>query len=79
MRSRVQGRLVVDMVREVEELRSKDVDDLIKILNQVNEELFKLRKTIKSGGSVDKPGRIKVLKRTKARVLTILREKGVKL
>jgi ribosomal protein L29 len=67
------------MVREVEELRSKDNEELINILNQVNEELFKLIKTVKSGGAVDKPGRIKVLKRTRARVLTILRERGIKL
>ncbi len=67
------------MVREVEELRNKSSEELIEILNQINEDLFKLKRTIKSGGAVEKPGRIKVLKRTRARILTILRERGVKL
>ena len=67
------------MAREVEELRGKSNEELIEILNQVNEELFKLRRSIKSGGAIEKPGRIKVLKRTRARILTILRERGVKL
>lgn len=67
------------MVKEVDELRSKSNEELIDILNQVNSELFKLRKNIMSGGAIEKPGRIKVLKRTRARVLTILRERGIKL
>ena len=67
------------MAREVEELRGKTNEELIEILNQVNEELFKLRRAIKSGGAIEKPGRIKVLKRTRARILTVLRERGVKL
>ena len=67
------------MAREVEELRSKNDEELIKILNQVNEELFKIKKTILSGGTVEKPGKIKVLKRTRRRVLTLLRERGIKL
>ena len=67
------------MGREADELRDKSVEELIKSLNQVEEELFKLRKTVMSGGALEKPGRFKVLKKTKARILTILREKGVKL
>ncbi len=67
------------MVKEVDELRAKSNEELIDILNQVNSELFKLRRSIKSGGAIEKPGKIKVLKRTRARVLTILRERGVKL
>lgn len=67
------------LVKEVDELRAKSNEELIDILNQVNSELFKLVRSIKSGGGVEKPGRIKVLKRTRARVLTILRERGIKL
>jgi len=67
------------VVKEVDELRSKSNEELIDILNQVNSELFKLRKNIKSGGAIEKPGKIRVLKRTRARVLTILRERGIKL
>ena len=67
------------MGRKTEELRNKSAEELLKDLNQVEEELFKLRKTVMSGGALEKPGRFKVLKKTKARILTILREKGVKL
>lgn len=67
------------LVKEVDELRSKSSEELIDILNQVNSELFKLRRSIKSGGAIEKPGKIKVLKRTRARILTILRERGIKL
>ena len=67
------------MGRKTEELRGKSVEELIKSLNQVNEEIFKLRKTVMSGGALEKPGRFKVLKKTKARILTVLREKGVKI
>lgn len=67
------------MGRKAEELRSKSTEELIQVLNQVNEELFKFRRTAKSGGAIEKPGRVKVLKKTRARILTILRERGVKL
>lgn len=66
-------------MKEVDELRSKNNEELIDILNQVNSEIFKLMRTIKSGGAIEKPGRIRVLKRTRARILTILRERGIKI
>ena len=66
-------------MKEVEDLRSKSNEELFSILNQVNDEILKLRKTIKSGGALEDPGRLRVLKRTRRRVLTILRERGIKL
>jgi len=38
-------------------------------------ELVKLRTTVKSGGNIENTGRIRELKRTVARVLTISNEK----
>ena len=66
-------------MKRLDELREKSNDELIKILNDLNEELFKLRRIIESGGAVEKPGRVRHLRKTRARILTILRERGLKL
>jgi len=66
-------------LKRLDELREKSNDELIKILNDLNEELFKLRRIIESGGAVEKPGRVRHLRKTRARILTILRERGLKL
>lgn len=63
----------------VKELRAKSTEELIKHLNEINKELFKLLRQIKSGGVVQNPARIRLLKRTRARILTILSERGIKL
>lgn len=63
----------------VKELRAKSTEELIKHLNEINKELFKLLRQIKSGGVVRNPARIRLLKRTRARILTILSERGIKL
>lgn len=66
-------------MKSLDELREKDNKELIKILNELNDELFKIMRMKKSGGAVEKPGRVKHLRKTRARILTILRERGVKL
>jgi len=66
-------------LKSLDELREKDNKELIKILNELNDELFKIMRMKKSGGAVEKPGRVKHLRKTRARILTILRERGVKL
>ncbi len=66
-------------MRKVRELRDKSNEELIDILNELEQELFQIRKTVKSGGQIDKPGRVKHIRRMRARILTILRERGIKL
>jgi len=66
-------------LKRLDELRERSNEELIKILNDLNEELFKLRRMIESGGAVEKPGRVRHLRKTRARILTILRERGLKL
>ena len=66
-------------MRKVKELRDKTTEELIEILNELEQELFQIRKTIKSGGQVDKPGRVRHIRKMRARILTILRERGIKL
>ncbi|HXX72320.1 MAG TPA: 50S ribosomal protein L29 [Candidatus Acidoferrales bacterium] len=46
-----------------------------KRLAEMRTELVKLRTTVKAGGNIDNVGRIKELKRTVARILTIQNEK----
>jgi len=64
--------------RKLRELREKSDEELIDMLNKINEELFKLRKIVESGGGLEKPGKIKALRKDRARILTILRERGIK-
>jgi len=42
-----------------------------KKLTELRAELIRLRTTVASGGSVENPGRIRELKRTIARILTL--------
>ncbi len=66
-------------MKSLEELREKSNEELIEILLELEEELFRIRRVIASGGQVEKPGRVKHIRRQRARILTILRERGVKL
>lgn len=66
-------------LRRVQELREKSTEELVDILNELEAELFQIRKTIQSGGQVDKPGRVKHIRKMRARILTILRERGIKI
>jgi large subunit ribosomal protein L29 len=61
-------------------LRKREIRQLLpeereKKLAELRTELVKLRTTVKSGGNIDNVGRIRELKRTVARLLTIEHEK----
>lgn len=56
------------------ELRQLTIDELNQKLRLSREELFKLRYDAKAG-RVEKPDRIRVIRRNIARILTILKEK----
>ncbi len=43
-------------------------------LQELRTELTKIRTMIKAGGSIENPGRAKVLRRTIAKILTIINE-----
>ena len=66
-------------LKSLDELREKSNEELVKILNELNDELFKITRMKEAGGAVEKPGRVKHLRKTRARILTILRERGVRL
>jgi len=63
-------------------LRKREIRQLLpeeraKKLAEMRTELVKLRTNVKSGGNIENTGRIRELKRTVARVLTISHEKTV--
>lgn len=64
---------------KAKELRKKNVDDLLKQLEDLRRELLRLR-TLSARGVIGKEsGKVKMVRRNIAKVLTVLREKGVKL
>lgn len=62
-------------MKALKELRSKSDEELIEELQELKTELRNLRTKIRSGGAVEKPGQIRNIKRTIARILTILQER----
>ncbi|HDD66352.1 MAG TPA: 50S ribosomal protein L29 [Nitrososphaeria archaeon] len=67
------------MVREVRELREKSTEELIGELDRLRAELILLRSRSVAGGGLEKTAQIRNMRRRIARILTILRERGVKL
>ena len=59
------------------ELRSLPVDDLRRRARDLDEQVFRLRLQ-RSMGQTEAGGKIRPLRRERARVKTVLREKGVK-
>jgi large subunit ribosomal protein L29 len=56
------------------QIREMSREDQERRLEEFRTELSKVNTMIKAGGSIDNPGRVKALKRTIARVLTVMRE-----
>ena len=58
----------------VKEIRDKSNDELLKALDESKKELFDLRFE-RATGSIDHPMRIRELRKTIARILTVLKER----
>jgi len=67
------------LVREVRELREKSTEELIDELDRLRAELILVRSRTVAGGGLEKTAQIRNMRRRIARILTILRERGVKL
>ena len=61
-------------ILRMSQIREMSREDQEKRLEEFRTELSKVNTMIKAGGSIDNPGRVKALKRTIARVLTVMRE-----
>ena len=58
----------------VKEIRDKSNDELLKTLDEFKKELFDLRFQ-RATGSIDNPMRIRDLRKSIARILTVLKER----
>jgi len=63
-------------ILRMEEIRDMDDEERQERVQELRTELIKIRTMIKAGGSVDNPGRVKALKKTIARILTVMNEGG---
>lgn len=61
-------------LKRVEELRKMKNEDLNKKLSELRLELLKEQGNVKTGRPIKNPGKIKQIKKTIARILTIKRE-----
>ena len=61
------------------ELREKPVEELVAELDRLRAELVLVRSRTVAGGGLEKTAQIRNIRRRIARILTILRERGIKL
>jgi len=61
-------------ILRVKEIRDMPADERTKRLNELRTELLRLKTMIKAGGAVENPARIRELRKTIARILTIENE-----
>ena len=63
-------------ILRMREIREMKPDERRKKLEELQTELSRLRAMVRAGGSIQNPGRIRELRRTIARILTVMREEG---
>ena len=61
-------------VMRMDEIREMSDEERLDQLQELRTELTKLQTTIKAGGAIENPGRTKVLRKTIARILTVINE-----
>jgi len=61
-------------ILRVSEIRKMSNEEREKRLTELRAELARMRTMVKAGGAVDNPSRIRELKRTIARILTVINE-----
>lgn len=66
------------MVREVKELREKSSEELLDELERLRAELVLTRSKTTAGGGLEKTALIRNTRKRIARILTILRERGIR-
>jgi len=60
------------------DIREMTPDEKMRRLEEMRTELSKLRAMIRAGGAIENPGRVKALRRTIAKLLTVMREEELK-
>ncbi len=61
-------------ILRLKDIRAMSSEDRVKRLTELRTELMRLKTMIKAGGAVENPGRIRELRKTIARILTIENE-----
>jgi len=62
-------------ILRLKDIRAMSSDERRKKLDELKTELVRLKTMIKAGGSIDNPSRVRELRKTIARILTIESEK----
>jgi len=63
-------------ILRMDEIRDMDTEERQEKLGELRTELIKIKTMIRAGGSVENPGRVKALRKTIARILTVMNEEG---
>lgn len=61
-------------ILRMQEIREMSAEDRDAKLQELRTELTKVKTMIKAGGAIENPGRTKVLRRTIAKILTVIKE-----
>ena len=61
-------------ILRMDEIRDMDTEGRQERLQELRTELIKIKTMIRAGGSVENPGRVKALRKTIARILTVMNE-----
>ncbi len=64
------------MALKIKEIESMSIDELNSKLEELKKELIKHNAQIATGTNPKSPGQVKVIKKTVARILTVLKTKG---
>lgn len=65
-------------ILRLRDIREMTPEERNRRLEELRTELSKMRTMIRAGGSIENPGRAKALRRTIAKVLTVVREDELK-
>lgn len=65
-------------ILRMDQIREMSLEERERRLDELRTELSKLRTMISAGGSVENPGRVRALRRTIAKILTVAREEEPK-
>ena len=62
-------------ILRVKEIRAMTREEMLEKLRELRAELSKARTTVAAGGTLENPAQIKELRRTIARIITVIKEK----
>ena len=63
-------------ILRMDDIRDMDTEERQERLQEFRTELIKIKTMIRAGGSVENPGRVKALRKTIARILTVMNEEA---